>query len=95
LTAGGIAGTVFGILFSIAGIPAGGAGIAPPGPIPLSIPVWFGCPVIGSIALPACPEPKFNFFLKECEFRFNYGQAKQLLTTLKKWIKMTSKSPAC
>jgi transposase len=39
------------------------------------------------------PKNKFNLFLKECEFRFNYGQAKQLLTTLKKWIKMTSKSP--
>jgi hypothetical protein len=38
---------------------------------------------------------QFNLFLKECEFRFNYGQAKQLLTTLKKWIKTTSKSPAC
>jgi len=27
---------------------------------------------------------KFNLFLKECEFRFNYGSPKQLLTILKK-----------
>ena len=34
------------------------------------------------------PKNKFNLFLKECEFRFNYGSPKQLLTTLKKWIKI-------
>ena len=27
----------------------------------------------------------FNLFLKECEFRFNYGSPKQQLATLKKW----------
>jgi len=30
----------------------------------------------------------FPLFLKECEFRFNYGSPKEQLTTLKKWIKM-------
>ena len=37
------------------------------------------------------PKNKFNLFLKECEFRFNYGSPKQLLTTLKKWIKIYQK----
>ena len=37
------------------------------------------------------PKNKFNLFLKECEFRFNYGSPKQLLTTLKKWIKIHQK----
>jgi len=37
------------------------------------------------------PKHKFHLFLKECEFRFNYGSPKQLLTTLKKWIKMYQK----
>jgi transposase len=31
------------------------------------------------------PKQTFNLFLKECEFRFNYGNAKQQLSTLKKW----------
>jgi transposase len=31
------------------------------------------------------PKKHFNLFLKECEFRFNYGTPKQQLTTLKKW----------
>jgi transposase len=31
------------------------------------------------------PKNHFNLFLKECEFRFNYGTPKQQLTTLKKW----------
>jgi transposase len=34
------------------------------------------------------PKNKFNLFLKECEFRFNYGSPKKLLTILKKWIKI-------
>ncbi|GAB7140829.1 hypothetical protein RsTz2092_07820 [Deferribacterales bacterium RsTz2092] len=34
---------------------------------------------------------KFNLFLKECEFRFNYGTPKDLLTTLKKWVKTYNK----
>lgn len=31
------------------------------------------------------PENNFNLFLKECEFRFNYGTPKQLLEKLKLW----------
>jgi len=31
------------------------------------------------------PKQHFNLFLKECEFRFNFGSPKQQLTTLKKW----------
>jgi transposase len=31
------------------------------------------------------PKNHFNLFLKECEFRFNYGTPKQQLTILKKW----------
>jgi transposase len=31
------------------------------------------------------PKDNFNLFLKECEFRFNYGSARQQLDTLKKW----------
>jgi len=31
------------------------------------------------------PKNHFNLFLKECEFRFNYGTPKQQLATLKKW----------
>ena len=33
------------------------------------------------------PRQNFELYLKECEFRFNYGSPKELLTTLKKWIK--------
>ncbi|MDR3233165.1 MAG: IS1595 family transposase, partial [Planctomycetaceae bacterium] len=40
------------------------------------------------------PNSKFHLFLKECEFRFNYGPPKKLLTTLKKWLKITSKLPS-
>jgi len=32
------------------------------------------------------PRKKFLLFLKECEFRFNYGSTKTQLRTLKKWI---------
>jgi transposase len=31
------------------------------------------------------PKDSFKLFLKECEFRFNYGTAKQQLQMLKKW----------
>ncbi len=31
------------------------------------------------------PKKHFPLFLKECEFRFNYGSPKQLLGILKKW----------
>jgi len=31
------------------------------------------------------PKNNFHLFLKECEFRFNYGSPKQLLSTLKIW----------
>jgi len=31
------------------------------------------------------PKNNFNLFLKECEFRFNYGSPKQQLKTLKIW----------
>jgi transposase len=31
------------------------------------------------------PKNHFNLFLKECEFRFNYGTPKQQLASLKKW----------
>ena len=30
----------------------------------------------------------FNYFLKECEFRFNYGSPSQQLKTLRKWCKI-------
>jgi len=33
------------------------------------------------------PKKHFPLFLKECEFRFNYGSSKEQLTTLKRWIK--------
>ena len=31
------------------------------------------------------PKQNFNLFIKECEFRFNYGTPKQQMTLLKKW----------
>lgn len=31
----------------------------------------------------------FYYFLKECEWRFNYGDHKQLLSQLKNWVKET------
>ena len=33
------------------------------------------------------PRKHFWLYLKECEFRFNYGSPKEQLSTLKKWIK--------
>jgi transposase len=32
------------------------------------------------------PRRHFHLFLKECEWRFNYGSPRQLLTNLKHWI---------
>jgi len=34
------------------------------------------------------PKNNFNLFLKECEFRFNYGTPKQQLKLLKSWCKI-------
>lgn len=33
------------------------------------------------------PKQHFALYLKECEFRFNYGSPKKLLKTLKEWTK--------
>jgi transposase len=33
------------------------------------------------------PAKNFDLFLKECEWRFNYGAPDQLLKTLRKWLK--------
>ena len=38
------------------------------------------------------PEKHFYLFLKECEWRFNYGPPKRLLETLKYWIKIHNQS---
>jgi transposase len=35
------------------------------------------------------PPRHFHLFLKECEWRYNYGTAAQLLKVLKAWIKTT------
>lgn len=35
------------------------------------------------------PRKNFHLFLKECEFRFNYGSPKHQLFTLKQWCKLT------
>ncbi|MEO6968278.1 MAG: IS1595 family transposase, partial [Rhodanobacteraceae bacterium] len=32
----------------------------------------------------------FHLFLKECEWRFNYGSPGQLLQTLQTWIKLSN-----
>jgi transposase len=37
------------------------------------------------------PKHHFPLFLKECEWRFNYGGPKQLLSTLKAWINLARK----
>jgi transposase len=34
------------------------------------------------------PKQHFKLFLKECEWRFNYGSPKKLLETLRRWIKL-------
>ena len=36
------------------------------------------------------PKNHFNLFLKECEFRFNYGTPKQQLAILKSWCYKSS-----
>ena len=33
------------------------------------------------------PKDQFYFYIKECEWRFNFGKPKKLLETLKKWAK--------
>jgi transposase len=33
------------------------------------------------------PKHNFELFLKECEFRFNYGTPSQKLKTLKSWLR--------
>ena len=38
------------------------------------------------------PEKHFHLFLKECEWRFNYGTPKQQMTQLKLWIKLHNQS---
>jgi transposase len=38
------------------------------------------------------PEKHFHLFLKECEWRFNYGSPKQQMTQLKLWIKLYNQS---
>ena len=38
------------------------------------------------------PRKNFPLFLKECEFRFNYGDPKKQLKTLTQWLKLESKS---
>ena len=37
------------------------------------------------------PKHHFPLFLKECEWRFNYGSPKKLLATLKTWITLSQK----
>lgn len=37
------------------------------------------------------PKDNFNLFLKECEFRFNFGDPKNQLKILKKWIRIYNK----
>lgn len=39
------------------------------------------------------PRQNFPLFLKECEWRFNYGSPDQLLKTLRAWLKPYAKSP--
>lgn len=36
------------------------------------------------------PRKEFHLFLKECEFCFNYGTVKEQLTTLRKWVKLST-----
>ena len=38
------------------------------------------------------PKQNFHLFLKECEWRFNYGSPATLLKTLKTWIKLSNQS---
>jgi transposase len=36
------------------------------------------------------PKKNFHLFLKECEFRFNYGSPKQQMKTLTEWANLTN-----
>ncbi len=38
------------------------------------------------------PKEHFHLFLKECEFRFNYGKPNNQLITIKKWVKLYNKT---
>lgn len=38
------------------------------------------------------PRQHFHLFMKECEWRFNYGPPSGLLQTLRKWLKPYSRS---
>lgn len=37
------------------------------------------------------PEQTFYWYIKECEWRFNFGSPKKLLEILKQWVKSTKK----
>lgn len=37
------------------------------------------------------PRHNFHLFLKECEWRFNYGSPAELLNTLKSWIRLSNR----
>ena len=37
------------------------------------------------------PRKNFDLFLKECEWRFNYGPPDQLSITMRKWLKPYSR----
>jgi len=37
------------------------------------------------------PKHHFHLFLKECEWRFNYGSPAKLFSTLKTWIKLANR----
>lgn len=38
------------------------------------------------------PKTHFHLFLKECEWRFNYGSPADLLKTLRAWIKLSNRA---
>ncbi|HWA22129.1 MAG TPA: IS1595 family transposase, partial [Caulobacterales bacterium] len=38
------------------------------------------------------PRHHFHLFLKECEWRFNYGSPAKLLRTLRTWIRLSNRS---
>ena len=41
------------------------------------------------------PKESFPLFLKECEFRFNYGTPKQQLKLLKEWAGIGARQGSC
>ena len=41
------------------------------------------------------PKKHFHLFLKECEFRFNYGTPKQQMHTLKQWCNLNETKRSC